>query len=318
MRDPKIENKLPQENIRTITWENMTWVDVVPPTETAMNFLKEKYHFQQLALEDCLSHRQISKMDVFPDHLFFIFHFSYYDKHTRISTKRKWAAFIGKDYIVTVHNGELKALVELFTDCQNNSESRQKYFSNGSGYLLYQIIDKAIDSYFPVLDKIMSLLEKTEDSVFDAENDATIEISILRRDIITQRVVMFPTRSLLIEIRSQLNRYSRVELNSNYDDLIDHLAKICQVLDECNEVIQVFKDSDYTLATQRLNNVVRVLNIIATIVLPFLAVSSIYGMNVPLPGGLERGSLTTFMVLLAVMIIITAGMLFYFRRKHWI
>jgi magnesium transporter len=318
MRNLKKENNLPQEKISTITWENMTWVDIVSPTTTAMDFLKEKYHFQQLALEDCLSHRQISKMDVFPDYLFFIFHFSYYDKQTRISTKRKWAAFIGKDFIVTVHNGELKALVDLFVECQINNESQQKYFKNGSGYLLYQIIDKAIDSYFPVLDKIMSLLEKTEDSVFDADNDATMELSILRRDIITQRVVMFPTRALLIEIRSQLNRYSKVELTSNYDDLIDHLAKICQVLDECNEVIQVFKDSDYTLATQRLNHVVRVLNIIATIVLPFLAISSIYGMNVPLPGGLEHGSMTTFIVLFAFMIMITVGMLVYFRHRRWI
>jgi magnesium transporter len=318
MPDLNIETKEVQENIRTITWENMTWVDIVPPTEAAMKYLQEHFHFHKLSLEDCLSHRQISKMNVFPDYLFFVFHFNHYDKKTRISTRRQWSTFIGKDYIVTVHNGELKALVEMFRNCQTNIESRQEYFRHGSGYLLYKIIDQAIDSYFPVLDKILSLLEKTEDSVFDENSEATIELSILRRDIITQRMVMLPTRTLLIEMRSQLNRYSRTELTSNYDDLIDHLNKICQVLDECKEVVEVFKDTDYTLVTHRLNHVVRVLNIIATIVLPFLAISSLYGMNVPLPGGLERGSLTTFILLFALMILITIGMLYYFRRRHWI
>jgi magnesium transporter len=157
-----------------------------------------------------------------------------------------------------------------------------------------------------------------EDSVFDQEVEATTELSVLRRDIITQRMVMFPTRTLLIEIRSKLNRYIRKDITSSYDDLVDHLTRICQTLDECKEVVEVFKDADYTLVTRRLNRVVRVLNVIATIILPFLAISSLYGMNVPLPGGLERGSLSTFLVLLTVMICVTGGMLYFFRRRHWI
>lgn len=305
-------------NIRTITLENMTWVDVSPHTEASMRYLEEHYHFSQLSLEDCLSHRQISKMDVFPNYLFFVFHFNYYDKKTRISTKRQWAAFIGEDFIVTVHNGELKALVEIFRECQTNGEARQEYLSHGSGYLLYRIIDHAIDAYFPVLNKILNLLEETEASVFDQETDATMELSILRRDVITQRMVMLPTRTLLIDIRNKLKRFSRVDLTDNYDDLIDHMNRICNTLDECKEVVEVFKDADYTLVTHRLNRVVRLLNIIATVILPFLAISSVYGMNVPLPGGLERGDLKTFFILIGFMVFINLSMLFYFRRRRWI
>jgi magnesium transporter len=318
MRDLKIQVKEPKATIRTITQGNLTWVDIVPPTEEAIKFLEDRYHFQKLALEDCLSHRQISKMDVFPDYLFFVFHFNHYNKITRISMKKQWSAFIGKDFIITVHTGDLKTIVELFRECEKNSESRQKYMGYGSGFMLFQIIDQAIDSYFPVMDKIFNLLEQTEDSVFDEEAEATMEVSILRRDIITQRMVMFPTRNLLIEMRDKLNLYSRIDLTEEYDDLIDHLNKICQTLDECKEVVEVFKDTDYTLVTQRLNRVVRILNVFATIVLPFLAVSSIYGMNVPLPGGLERDNLTTFFILLAVMIGLTVVMLIYFRKRHWV
>lgn len=318
MPEQKLEMMEPQENIRMVTQDNMTWVDIVPPTPAAMKYLEEHFHFQQLSLEDCLSRRQISKMDVFSNYLFFIFHFNYYDKNTRISTKRQWSAFIGEDFIVTIHTGELKSIVGLFRECQTNSQSRQEYLSKGSGYLLYRMIDKAIDAYFPVLDKILRLLEESEDTVFDEDKEATRELSILRRDIITQRMVMLPTRTLLIEMRNKLFRYSRVDIASNYDDLIDHLNKICQTLDECKEVIDVFKDADYTLVTQRLNRQVRALNIIATVVLPFLAISSIFGMNVVLPGGLERGSLIPFILIMLVMILFMIGLIFYFRRRRWI
>ena len=80
----------------------------------------------------------------------------------------------------------------------------------------------------------------------------------------------------------------------------------------------MFKDTDYILATDRINRVVRILNILATIILPFLVVSSLYGMNVILPGGLRRGSLTNFFILIVVMGLIAAGMLIFFRRRRWI
>ena len=157
-----------------------------------------------------------------------------------------------------------------------------------------------------------------EDRAFNIDIEATMELSILRRDIIAQRVVMFPIRTLTMEMRNKLNRFSRVELTTYIDDLIDHLNKICETLDECKEVIEVFKDTDYTLATQRLNRVIRILNVFAIIVLPFLAISSLYGMNVGLPGGIEGGGLETFLILLAVMVVITIGVVYYFRRRHWI
>jgi len=220
--------------------------------------------------------------------------------------------------IVTIHTGELKTLVALFRDCQANEDAREEFFSNGSGFLLYRILDRAIDSYFPVLDKILSLIEDVEDSVFDEDVEATTELSILRRDIITQRSVMFPTRNIFIEMENKLKRYSKVDVTAYYNDLMDHTNKICQNLDECKDIIEVFKDADYTLATYRINRVTRLLTIFSTIVLPFLIVSSIYGMNIPLPGGLQRGEWDTFVVLLLIMVVIASAMLIFFRRRRWI
>jgi len=305
-------------HIETITWGDLTWVNIQSPTERETQWLAENYNFHQLALDDCLSRKQISKIDVFPGYLFFIFHYPMYDKETRVASKRQWSAFIGENYLVTVHTGEIKTLVALFRDCQANEDARREYFSGGPGFLLYRILDRTVDSYFPVLDKILSLIEDVEDSVFDEEIEAAKEISFLRRDIITQRAVMFPTREIFIEMENKLKRFCKTEVTAYYNDLMDHMNKICSTLDECKEMIEVYKDTDYTLATNRLNRVVRILNIIATITLPFVAISSLFGMNVFLPGGIDKGNLATFIVLLVVMCAIAGGMLLFFRRKRWI
>ncbi len=305
-------------HVETITYNDFTWVNIEAPTKRETEWLAEKFQFHPMALDDCLSRKQISKLDVYPGYLFFIFHYPLYHKETRLATKQQWEAFIGENYLVTIHTGALKTIVALFRDCQANEESRKEYFSGGSGFLLYRILDRAIDAYFPVLDKILSLLEDVEDVVFDEDIETAKEISILRRDIITQRAVMFPTRNIFIEMENKLKRFSKVDVTDYYSDLMDHMNKICETLDECREIIEVFKDTDFVLATNRVNRVVRILNIFATITIPFIVVSSVYGMNVHLPGGLTTGSWTTFIVLTLIMIVITCVMLIFFRRRRWI
>jgi magnesium transporter len=314
----KKEIKEERLHVDEITWGDLTWVNISPPTEKEMEYLTKRYNFHPLALDDCLSRKQISKVDVFPGYLFFVFHFPYYDKKTRISSKRQWSAFIEENFIVTIHTGEFKTLLALFRDCQVNEASRQEYFCHGSGYLLYRILDRAVDSYFPVLDKILSLMEDMEDSVFDEEVEVAKELSNLRRDIITQRSVMFPTRALFVEMENKLKRFSKTDVTSYYKDLMDHMNKICDTLDECKEIIEVFKDTDYVLVSHRLNRVIRTLNIFATVALPFIAISSIYGMNVIAPGGIESGSYKTFIILVIIMSLIAGGMLFFLRRRRWI
>jgi len=313
------QEKEREPTIKNITWGDLTWTDIIQPTEEAIKYLAERYHFHPLALDDCLSRKQLSKIDVYPGYIFFIFHFPVYNKETRISTKKQWAVFIGDNYLVTLRPGELKTLHAFFRECEINEEARQEYMSQGSGYLIYKMLDRAVDSYFPVLDKILSLLEDVEDAVFDEEVETAKEISILRRDIITQRAVMFPTRAIFAQMENKLKRFSKTDMTDLYGDLMDHTNKICETLDECKEIIEVFKDTDFILATNRINRVVRILNIFATIFLPFLIVSSLYGMNVILPGGLEDSrDFRTLIILIIVMGLITAGMLFFFRRRRWI
>ena len=306
-------------NIETIVWEDIVWTNISKPTQKEMDYLGANFPFHPLDLDDCLSRKQRPKLDEYKDYLFFIFHFSVYNRETRVSTHDQVAVFIGQKYLVTVHSGTLKTLVKFFRECQIDEDVRQQNFMHGSGYLLYRILDRAVDAYFPILDKILGWAEEVEDRVFDQNVEAAEELASLRRDVITQRRIMFPSRLVLAELEGKLKRFTRMDITVYYGDLMDHVNKICDTLDECRDIIEVYKDTDFILGTDRVNRVMRALTILSTIILPFVVVSSIYGMNVVLPGGLEKsGNLITFAVLILSMVAIAAGMLLFFHRKHWI
>lgn len=307
-----------EPRVESITWGNLTWVNIEHPTKRETAYLAQRYPFHPYDLDDCLSRLQRPKIDEYTDYLFFIFHFPVYNKITRVSTHSQLSVFVGSGYLVTLHTGELKALAKLWQECQTSEEARAGNFAYGSGYLLYRIMDQAVDSYFPVLDKILSLLEDVEDAVFDEKVEAAQEVAILRRDIIAQRRIIFPMRTVLAQLEAKLKRFTTTDMTVYYGDLMDHMNKICETLDEAKEIIEVYKDADFVLGTERLNHIMGALTIIATIVMPFLLVSSIYGMNVNLPGGVDRGNIWSFIVLISVMALISGGVLFYFRRKRWI
>jgi magnesium transporter len=190
--------------------------------------------------------------------------------------------------------------------------------SQGSAFLVYKIIDALVDRCFTILDRILGWTDAVESTVFDENIEVAVEIARLRRDVIAHRRIIWPLRSVIGELETKIRRFATNDLEVYFGDVVDHLNKIWDTLDEVKETIEVFKDADYILSNERLGRIMRVLTVLATVVLPFLIVSSIYGMNVHMPGSIEPGNHFTFWILMAVMTAFAGGMLWFFRRKHWI
>jgi len=307
-----------QPNIETITLGELTWVNIEQPTKRETEYLAQNYSFSQLDLDDCLSRRQRPKIDEYEDYLFVVLHFPKWHKEIQIARPSQVAMFIGKKYVVTVHAGELTPLVRLFEVCKDNAVVRQRNMGKGSVLLAYRIIDLLVDYCFPIMDKILSQMESVEDSVFDETAESARDVAVLRRDIIAQRRIIWPLRTVIGELEAKLKRFTTRNMSDLFGDLSDHLNKIWDTLDECKEVIEVYKDSDFVLSTEYINRIVRILTILTAIMLPFLVISSLYGMNVHLLGGLTSGNHLSFILLLVFMSLIAAGMLYFFHRKRWI
>lgn len=302
-------------NVETVAWGDLTWVNIEQPTTQEIEYLAKNYPFHQLELDDCLSRIQRPKIDAHKDYLFVVLHFPVFNKEARVTTPSQVSVFIGEQYLVTVHSGELKPLVKLFRECQIDEASRQEHFELGTGYLLYRILDRLVDYCLPILNKIGDNIEQAENDIFsDGIKGVVREISLLRRDIISFRRIIWPMRAVIGSLEPRVRSFTKQNMEDYFGDMVDHVDKIWDGLDEYKEIIEGLNDTHDSLATNRTNEVVRTLTIIATVLLPITVVSSIYGMNIAhLPFASDPYS---FPIVVLIMVVIIAAMLYFFRRKH--
>lgn len=304
-------------HVESLEAEGLTWVNIERPTRRETDYLAQIYPFHPLDLDDCLSRIQRPKIDEYPDYLFLVFHFPVFNKQTRVTTPSQLSVFIGADYLVTLHQGNLKPLVKFFRECRLDKAVRETAMGGGSGYLLYQITDRLVDYCLPILNKIGSNIEQVEEEIFSRSLPRSIrEISILRRDVIALRRIIWPLRAVAGSLKPRVGRYTKTDLSVYFDDLVDHVDKIWDGLDEYKEIIEGLNDTHDSLASNRTNEIIRMLTIIATILLPITVVASIFGMNIPL-GPFGDSSLAALYVVLICLVII-GGMLYFFRRQNWI
>jgi len=316
MTTSKVREKEQPLNLESLTSGDLTWVNIERPTERETEYLAQNYPFHPLDLDDCLSRIQRPKIDEYKDYLFLVFHFPVFNKETRVTAPSQVSVFIGEKYLITLHKGELKPLVKLFKECQIDEESRQENFSQGSGYLLYRIIDRLVDYCLPILNKLSDNIEDVEDDIFAHEMPRAIkQISMLRRDVISFRRIIWPMRAVIGSLEPKARRFTKTDLEVYFGDTVDHVDKIWDELDEYKEIIEGLNDTHDSLATNRTNEVIRILTIIASILLPLTLLASIYGMNIPLPFQESPYSLA---IVLVIWIAVVSGMLYFFRRRHWI
>ena len=310
--------------LESITNNRLTWVNIQKPTREKMNILEESYLFHELNIEDCLSKIQIPKIDRYEDHFFVILHFPSIDKNESIPRSTQLAIFAGFDYLVTVQQGELTALNEMFQYCKINERQRESFMGISSGYLLHSIIDLLVDDLLHILMKLKGNLDDIEDVVFDDKLSAPKEIALLRREITTLRRIVIPLKRIVLDFSKNIQKFSEEDLTLYFDNVKDHIDKVIEVLEESKETIEIFKDTDFMLSTEKSNKILAILTILFTLSIPVTVVAAIYGMNVNLPGGIVTGSPTFFgqytsLILLVIAVTVPAViMMWYFKRQGWI
>src|SRR5687768_9899755 len=313
----------PERRFETINNDGVVWLNMQKPTFADMTSLGQKYPFQKLNLEDSLSKIQIPKIDRYADHIFVILHFPTPDKEKGFLFSQV-AVFMGADYLVTIHQGELKPLDELFNMCKNDEKMRQAIMGKSAGYLLHKIIDTMVDDLLHILMKVVGNIDDIEDSVFDERISIPRQISLLRREITTLRRIVIPLRRTVVDLSKDVQRFSREDLAPYFKDVQDHIEKVYEALEEAKETVEIYKDTDYMLSQEKTNKILGVLTIVFTLSIPATVIGTFYGMNIVLPGGAETepwtrlGPYTTLIFVLVISSISALLMLLYFRRLGWL
>ena len=321
----------PEPNVDVIEWPGadgpddqarpLRWINIERPGPLELAWLQERFDFHPLAYEDVASRNQRPKIDEYPDYLFIVLHFPVYDKTVGRLNAAELDMFVGPDFLITLPNRPIPPVEYLFERCRTSEEIRAQLLANGSGYLLYKIVDDSFDYCFPMLRKIGNKLEQIEEDIFLGRSEEVVrDISNAKQEIINFRKIIRPQRTTLHDLERTKQRHMASSLDVYFDDVQDASERIWDMLENYKEVIDALEETNESVISHRVNDILRVLTAISVIVLPLTLIASIFGMNVGLPGGGEPHSapLGAFAAVVGVMLAVLVGMVAYFRRRGWL
>ena len=309
--------------VEEISAGGLRWVNIEHPGAAERAWLEEHFDFHALDIEDVLSRNQRPKIDEYPDYLFLVLHVPVFDRKAGRLGAGELDLFVGPDFVVTLPNQALPPVEYLFERCRADENLREKLFSRGSGYLMYRLVDDSFDYCFPMLRKIGNKLDALEDEIFEGRSEDLVrDISNAKQEIINFRKVIRPQRPVLRDLEKVKSRYlaSDLDLEIYFDDIVDAHERIWDMLENYKEVIVALEETNESILSHRVNDILRVLTAISVIVLPLTLLASIFGMNVGLPGGGDpvTGSDIHFWVVVGIMLAILLAMVGYFRKRRWL
>ena len=313
---PAAEPQTP--NVEQIDSAGLRWVNIERPGALERAWIEEHFDFHALDLEDVLSRNQRPKIDVYDDYLFIVLHFPVFDPAVGRLGTGELDLFVGPGYVVTIPNQPLQPVEYLFERCHAKEELREQLFSRGSGYLLYRLVDDSFDYCFPMLRKIGNKLDALEDGIFEGRSEEVVrDISNVKQEIINFRKVIRPQRPVLRDLESVKQRYLATDLDLEiyFDDIVDAHERIWDMLENYKEVAEALEETNESVISHHLNDILRVLTSISVIVLPLTLIASIWGMNVRVPG---EQSLGAFWIVIGAMAALLIGMVAYFRKRGWL
>ncbi len=305
-----------EPNVEVVEFGDLRWINVERPSSVDRAWLEEHFEFHPLDYEDVASRNQRPKIDEYPDYLFIVLHFPVFDKTVGRLNAAELDIFIGPDYIITLPNSPLPPVEYLFERCRASQEARESMLSKGSGYLLYRIVDDSFDYCFPMLRKIGNKLERLEQEIFEGKAEEVVrDLSNSKQEIINFRKVIRPQRAVLRDLERTKQRYLAEDLEIYFDDIVDASERIWDMLENYKEVVEALEDTNESVLSHRVNEVLRVLTAFSVVILPLTLFASVFGMNVTFP---FEGSVAAFWGIIAGMIIVLVGMVTYFRRRGFL
>ncbi len=292
------------------------WADLghAGPAETR-RVLADVFGFHELSVEDAVSALHHPKVEPYPGYLYLILHGIDFNATQQggFST-HDIDFFIGPNYVVTVHDGTSRSIASVQGICPRN----EFVLGDGPLPLVHRIVDTMVDNYRPEVSQLEERLEQLEEDVFTANNEAIVrEILALKRDVGVLRRVVLPQRDVIARLARREFPEVDEAMSYRFRDVHDHLVRLADEANMLHDRVTGVLDAHLSFVSNRMNEVMKVLTVIATIFMPLTVLTSLYGMNVPLPT-MPGGDRAQFWEVVLLMLAISGGMLWVFRRRGWL
>ena len=306
-----VEDGFHFEGNEQVTWININGLNNIEDIEK----LGTHYKLHPLTLEDIVNTSQRPKLEEFENYFFVVFKMLYFKDDDDLQYEHL-SMVVGSDYVLTFQESD----GDVFDDLRERIKAAKgRIRSQGADYLMYAILDAIVDNYFTVIEVIGDKIEDLEASIFESQTDNSTtpgQIQQLKQEVLKIRRSIFPLREVINRLEKSDNSIINEKSVSYIRDLYDHIIQVNEAIDLYREMVWSLMDMYMTIISNKMNEVMKVLTIIATIFIPLTFIAGVYGMNFDhMP---ELHYKYGYYVVWAVMIILFIGMMFYFKKKKWL
>ena len=305
----RVEDCFPYKEKKSVTWINIDGLHDVKVIEK----LGEHFKLHPLLLEDILNTGQRPKMEDYEDYFLFVAKMLYLDDDSRIESEQI-SMVLGPGYVISFQ----ERTGDIFDTIRDRiKQGKGRIRDMGSDYLAYALLDSIVDNYYQVLEKIGEKIERMEEVLLKKSTPKTLgEIHKLKRVLILLRKAIWPLREVVNGFQREESPLVTDITKVYLRDVYDHTVQVMDTIDTYRDMLTGMLDVYISTVSNKMNEVMKVLTIIATIFIPLTFIAGIYGMNFAhMP---ELGSRWGYPAVILLMVIMTGLMLIYFRKKRWI
>lgn len=293
------------------TEDAIFWVDLNRPESDEYDILRDEFGFHPLAIEDAIKSHQRPKIDIYDRYYFLVIYAMTYDPQTATIAAYELEMFVGSNYVVTVHNDTVREVEATLDQWRRNVEA----IGVDIGALVYTLMDRIVDDYFPVIDAIAERMESLEQRIFEEfDKTALQDIFLLKKQLLSIRRLIAPER----DVFNVLLRRDPMILSAGslpyFQDVYDHTIRVSDSLDTYRDLVSSVIDAYLSVQGNRLNEIMYRLTIISTIFLPLTFLTGFFGMNFTmLPFDSPRA------MILSLLLMASLPFTFYLflRRNGW-
>jgi len=295
----------------TLTWIN---VDGIHNVEVLAK-LCDCFGLHPLVQEDILNTDQRPKMEDYGNYLYIVMKMLSFNANNSELVTEQISLILGKNFVISFQEGIQGDVFDQIRDRIRNNKGRIRKM--GADYLAYSLLDSIVDNYFAILEKTGERIELLEDKLITNPAPETLQaIHNLKRDMIFLRKSVWPLREVISGLQRGESALIKTDMQIYLRDVYDHTIQVIDTIETFRDMLSGMLDIYLSSISNRLNAVMKVLTIIATIFMPLTFLAGVYGMNFKYMPELEWRF--GYPMLLLIMITIGIFMLLFFKRKKWL
>ena len=305
-----IEECFPFKDSPTVTWINIDGIHEVSIIEKIGKY----FDLHPLIMEDIVNTEQRPKMEDFRHYVYVVLRMLYFDDEAHEIKGEQVSLILGQNIVISFQEKEGDIFNPIRDRIRNNKGRIRKM---GADYLAYCLLDTIVDNYFSILEKLGDRIEEMEERlVSDPRPETLQEIHKLKREMIFLRKSVWPLREVINGLErgetSLIHKASRIYLR----DVYDHTIQVIDTVETFRDMLSGMHDTYLSSISNRMNEIMKVLTIIATIFIPLTFIAGIYGMNFKFMPELEWR--WAYFIVWLVIVIVAAYMVIFFRKKKWL